>query len=98
KPRLVGLPATPEDFDFSRGRLEEPLEDLDGGGLPCPVRAQQPEALSSPDVEVEAVHGGHVGIPLDEIAATDGELGLRHRELASLARGRIMGLSSPPCR
>jgi hypothetical protein len=46
------------NLDLAGGRLEEALEDLDGGGLPCPIRPEQPEALSRADLEIEAVDGG----------------------------------------
>ena len=38
---LVGRPAQAQDLDFARGRLIQPLEDLDGGRLARPVGAEQ---------------------------------------------------------
>ena len=43
---LVGRPAQAEDLDVARGRLVQPLEDLDGRRLARAVGPEQPEALA----------------------------------------------------
>ena len=49
----IRRPAPAEYLDLGRVRIEQPLEDLDGGRLAGPVRPQQPEALSGRDIKVE---------------------------------------------
>jgi hypothetical protein len=44
----------------ARRGAEQPGEHPDGGGLPRPVRPEQPEDLSGGDVEVEPLHRGAV--------------------------------------
>src|SRR5207249_6352288 len=50
----------------------EAFADLDGGGLAGPVGPEEAEALSGPDLEVEAVHGGDVAVSLAEAAENQG--------------------------
>src|SRR5207237_6673498 len=43
------------------GGLEQPLEDLDGGGLAGAVGAEKTEALATAHLEIEAVHRQYLG-------------------------------------
>ena len=49
-------PVHPEDFDLPRTGLIQPLDDLDGGCLACPVGAKQPETLADIDLQVDPVN------------------------------------------
>src|SRR5438876_7931240 len=72
---LVRGPAHAEHGDVASGRIEKALEDLDRRGLPCPVRAEEPEALARAHIEIEPVHGERLRVvALHETAAADGEL------------------------
>src|SRR5205823_11296966 len=84
---LVPIPAHAEDLDLTRGRRVQALEDLDGGGLAGTVRTEEPEAFPRAHLEVEAVDGSDLVIPLDEAAAENG--GLCHR-----FRGRAISMVS----
>ena len=80
---VVMMPPTPaQHLDVTRGRLQQPLEDFDRGRLAGAVRAQQPETLSAPNLEVEAVdrvHGtGLRGVVLREAMAAHGGRGRCH--------------------
>ena len=69
----VGCPATPEHLDLAGVRREQALEDLDGRRLAGAVRAEQPEALAGTDLEIEAIHGDHVAVALDQADAAQGD-------------------------
>ena len=56
---------------------DEPLEDLDRGGLAGAVRAEQAEALAGAHLEVEAVDGDHVAVALHQAGAAERDP--RHR-------------------
>ena len=43
---LILLPGVTKNRDLAGSGIEQPFEDFDGGGLPCPVRTEEPEALS----------------------------------------------------
>jgi hypothetical protein len=45
----------PQHADRARGGRPEALQDLQGGGLACAVRAEQAEHLAGSDVEIDAV-------------------------------------------
>ena len=64
----VGLPAQSQQFDRPGVGLEQPLADLDGGGLPRPVRSQQSEALARARLEIDPVHRNHVRVGLPQAA------------------------------
>jgi hypothetical protein len=66
------LRVLPEDGDLAGVAVAVALEDLDGGRLPGPVRAEQGEDLAVRDVEVEPVDGGHPGVGLAQSADADG--------------------------
>ena len=68
---IPGADVFSEDAGLSRGRVAEALQDLDGGRLTRAVRAEQGEHLPSVDVEVDAVDGRDVRIPLHEAADLD---------------------------
>src|SRR6267143_2005689 len=40
-------------------RIDEPHQDLEGGGFPRAVRAEKTEHFPPPDFEAEAIHRGH---------------------------------------
>ena len=89
--RLVFVPAHAEHFDLAARRRIEALEDLAGRGLPRAVRPQKSEALPAANLEIEAVDGGDVVVPLDEAAAADGEFHQRFLGRAiSTASGRSL--------
>ncbi len=62
----AGAPAAAEHRHRSRVGAGQALEHFHGGGLAGPVGPEQAKSLTAPDLEVEAGHGGHVGIPLDQ--------------------------------
>src|SRR5262249_22413692 len=72
QPALVRLPAPTEDLDGATGRLDEALEDLDGGRLSRAVRTEEAKALARVHVEVEPVDGNEVSVGLPQAAAADG--------------------------
>src|SRR5262249_19179987 len=74
--RPIGAPgpALAEDPHLAGVRAVQALEDLDRGGLARTIRAQQAEALTAPDLEIDAVHGDDVGVALDQPAHLDGEI------------------------
>jgi hypothetical protein len=45
-----------ENRDLARCRLQQALEDFDGRGLPGPVRAEQTEAFSGLNLEIQPAH------------------------------------------
>src|SRR5206468_6559880 len=51
----------------------EALENLDGGGLAGAVRPEQAEAFAQLHGEIQAGHGDHVAVTLDEPRAADPE-------------------------
>jgi len=71
-------PPHPEDLDLAPVGGGEPLENLDGGRLPRPVRPQQAEALARVDGEVEPRDRYDVGVSLSEAGTTDGRSGRGH--------------------
>src|SRR5207245_7997456 len=60
-----------EHAGLSRGRVAKALQDLDGGRLARAVRSEEGEHLALVDVEVDAVDGRDVRIPLHEAADLD---------------------------
>src|SRR5205085_11265370 len=44
-----------DDFDFAAAGLKQPEQQLDGGGLACPVRSEQSEQFAGPNLKIEAV-------------------------------------------
>ena len=78
------------------GRLE-PLEDLHGGGLPRPVRPEQPEAgRRCGTVEVEAVHGDQVAEALHQLLHLDRQA--RHGTAPVTQRRRLEATCRPDWR
>jgi len=72
RPPLGALaPGRTEDLDGAAVGRREALENLDGGGLPRPVRAEQPETLAGADREIETGNGNDVTEALGEGATTD---------------------------
>ncbi len=73
---VLPAPAHAEDFDLAGRRVEQSLDDFDGGRLAGAVRPQQAEALAPLDGEVQAAHRLDRrlgGVRLDEIGAADGQ-------------------------
>jgi hypothetical protein len=70
--KAVPLPPLAQHLDFAGVGRVQPFEDLDRRRLARAVGAQEPEALSSRDLQVEAGHGGHVTVSLDEATASEG--------------------------
>ena len=72
-------------------RSDEPAEELERGGLPGPVRADQPHRLARVDAKRHVVHGAHAAEGLREVRRFE-ELRagrpppLRDRECAELGR------------
>ena len=84
-----------EHPDVAAGAPAVALEDLDGGGLPGAVGAQEGDDLAPPDVEVDAAHRlqravGHAQ-PAHADGAPPGRWAARHR------RGRWAPRRPPPC-
>ncbi len=63
--------------DPAFGGLGQAQEHQDGGRLAGPVGAEQPEDLTGPHLQVQAVHRGEVPVALHQAAGFDD--GLRHR-------------------
>src|SRR2546425_1585627 len=63
---IPGADVCSEHTGLSLGRITETFQDLDGGRLARAVGAEQGEHLSPVDVEVDAVDGRDVRIPLHE--------------------------------
>src|SRR5690606_36971843 len=63
----MAAPAEAEHFDLSGIGRGEPLTDLDGGGLPRAVRAEEAKAFTGVDGKVEAVHRHYVAVVLVEV-------------------------------
>jgi hypothetical protein len=58
----------PGDPGGTRGRVRQGAQDLDGGGLARPVRAEEAEGLSGGDLEVDAAHGLDLAVALGQRA------------------------------
>src|SRR5262249_23299991 len=56
---LVAGPAQTEQRHRPGGGREQPLQDLDGGGLAGTVRAEQAVTLATPDGEIQPIHRHH---------------------------------------
>src|SRR5512139_4163084 len=63
---MVDTPPHTEHLDRAGIRLEQALEDLDGRGLARAVRAEQPETLAGPDLQVEAGDGHYLAVAFDQ--------------------------------
>src|SRR5260221_12765734 len=46
-----------EDGDFAGSRREQPFQDFDGGGLPCPIGTEESEALARFDAQADPADG-----------------------------------------
>src|SRR5207245_5061577 len=68
---IPGADVLPEHAGLSRGRVAEALQDLDGGRLARAVGSEEREHLAPVDIEVDAVDGRDVRIPLHEAADLD---------------------------
>jgi hypothetical protein len=84
-----------ENRHLARSRLQQALENLDGRGLPCPIRTEQPEALARLNLKIQSTHGLNFAvIGLAQIATLDGNshagiLTYRLLESANGTRGMI---------
>ncbi len=73
----MGTPGLTENCDLARGGREQTLEDFDGGGLPCAVRTEQPEAFAGSDGQRQASHRFDLAVVgFAQLSAFDGG---RHR-------------------
>src|SRR6201984_1403723 len=72
-PHGVALPdhVMTGDPGGTRGRVRQGAQDLDGGGLARPVRAEEAEGLSGGYLEVDAAYGLDLAIPLGHRADRD---------------------------
>jgi hypothetical protein len=59
----------PEDAGVAGRRLAEAFEDLDGGGLACPVGPEEGHHLTPTDLEIDTVE--HVGRAVSHAQAAD---------------------------
>ena len=67
------LPGLAEDGDLAGGRCEQSLENFDGCGLPCTIRAEQSEALAGSNRKRQATQGlDFAVVGFAQIAALDG--------------------------
>src|SRR5581483_11566665 len=76
--RLGRRPA--EDRDAAAVGLEQPEHEVDGGRLPGPVRPEQRHRLAALDAQVDAAHGVHLAVRLDDLL----ELDARHDPQAAV--------------
>ena len=67
-------PALAEHFHLTAVRRGEPFEDLDRRGLAGAVRPEQAEALTAPDLEIEAGNGDDIRVALLQAAASQRRL------------------------
>jgi hypothetical protein len=68
-----------ENRNLARGGIEQPFKDFDRGGLPCPIRPQEPEALSGLNLQAQSANGFYFSvIGLAQVAAFDGS---RHAKI-----------------
>jgi hypothetical protein len=59
--------------NLTGGGIEQPFKDFDRGGLPCPIRAQEPEALPGLNLQTESANGFDFSvIGLAQVAAFNG--------------------------
>ena len=65
-------PGRAKNLDVAAVLECQSLEDFDGRGLACPVRAQQAEALAARDGEVDAGNRDDVAEALEQRATADG--------------------------
>jgi hypothetical protein len=68
----VIVPAAPlltEHLNSASVRRSKPLEYLDGGSLPGAVRSKQTKAFSQAHLQIQAVYGRYVRVPLDQTLA-----------------------------
>jgi hypothetical protein len=82
-----GARVLPEHADLAGVPGAEPLEDLDRGGLPGPVGAQDCDDLAALHGQVQAVDGALGAVVLVQPAHEDGGLG---------GRGHGISLAAPP--
>ena len=70
---FILAPGVAENRDLARSRLQQPFQDFDGRGLPCPVRTEQTEALSGLNFKVQPAHGlDFAVVGLAQVAALNG--------------------------
>ena len=65
-----------EDFETPARRIEQPQEQLDGGGLAGAVRAQQAKDFPAADGQIQAVDGPGFGPPPEILENLDQPLGV----------------------
>ncbi len=73
--RVLPPPVHTEDLDGAGGRVGQPFDDLDGGGLAGAVGSEEAEALADLDGQIEAAHrldGRPAFIALEQSGAADG--------------------------
>ena len=76
----IAPPVVPEHLDLSGVGRPKPFEDLHRGRLARAVGPEHAETLGALHLEVEAGHGHHLAVTLDEAAATEGALGVLDRK------------------
>src|SRR4029453_1291155 len=57
--------------DAARGRLAQPVHELEAGGLPAPRAAEQPQALALRHAQRESVEGGALPVALAHVLELD---------------------------
>src|SRR3712207_7887342 len=67
---LFRSPMSAEDFDRAAVGPRQPLEDFDRGGFARAVRPQQAEALAGAHLQINAGHGRHVRVTLEDRKST----------------------------
>ena len=67
----VTLTVEPEDLGATSGRVDEPEQQSDGGGLPGAVGPEVPEDLARSDLEIEVAQGVHRAVALGEPLGAD---------------------------
>ena len=64
---------------------QQPLNDLQRGGLACPVGSKQPKNLSALNGQRKMINGNYVAVPLDQIVDHQGMGHFRLHQLRSVA-------------
>src|SRR6267378_505199 len=87
-------PRRAQDRDRAAVGGRQPLQDFDGGGLAGAVGAEQAEALTRGDGQVEARHGDDVAVALDQTDTMNGGGGGGAQDGFCSGEGEASGFSS----